>query len=78
MGTIDELIAALSDAVNAQHEFNKARDSCDDHSWDWAGHHIDALRGAQDRFKAALGDYIDERVRIVAPAAVATAQAVKP
>ena len=61
---ISDLMNALQQAVDAQHEYNKARDEYQGYSWDWNGRHYDALKEAQDDFEKAIGEYIDERIAI--------------
>ena len=57
MATIADLMTAFQDAVNAQHEYNKAHEEYDGYSWD--------LTKAQQAFEAALEQYIDERIAVV-------------
>jgi len=66
MTTISDLMTAFQNAVNAQHEYNKAYEEYDGYSWDWAGgDYIDATKKAQIAFESALEQYIDERIAVV-------------
>ena len=60
---MDELLHTLLECLQAQIELNKARDSYDDYSWDWAyAREIGALDELKTTAEKALNEYIDKRI----------------